>query len=212
MGFVYLNIEGLGLRLDRSSSRYSRYKRFDWVLLDSADVFDSKHPYESLFELAFTPRRRVLREIASIERVEHKLVLVDREKETSNPSDEEYYRKGLSDAFNLICDGLNVDSEHYDRDQSDVECILDAVKDASEMLKSFGVKFDKEAWDFVSTGLTIAQLTEYVTNIKSDLNNAVDNGYFDSAEGLERALEVLKEMCPLALESVINSKTKLDGG
>lgn len=59
-----------------------------------------------------------------------------------------YYRDILESGMAAICEAVGVDSERYDRDQADGECYLDCFKDAGKMLKSAGVYWCTEDWEF----------------------------------------------------------------
>lgn len=75
----------------------------------------------------------------------------------------EYYREVLNDGMRLISAALNLDAEHYDRDQADGACYLDCFKDAAEVITQSGIAHDKEDGEFLvrsneegKTNLTLA--------------------------------------------------------
>lgn len=61
----------------------------------------------------------------------------------------EYYRDVLSEALNLLCDAFGVSTEHYDRDQADGECYLDCFRDAADVIKKSGIKWNDDEAEFV---------------------------------------------------------------
>jgi len=47
----------------------------------------------------------------------------------------EYYQNILERGMAVICEAMEVDSQHYDTDKADGECYLDCFNDAAKLIK-----------------------------------------------------------------------------
>lgn len=65
-------------------------------------------------------------------------------------SEQEYLRNVLEEAMSIICDALGVDTDRYDSDQSDDECYMDCFRDAADVIKVSGIRWDHEGGEFKS--------------------------------------------------------------
>ena len=60
------------------------------------------------------------------------------------------YRNTLDKGIILICEAMGVEPERYDTDQADFECYLDCFREAADLIKKAGYKFDDDTGEFVS--------------------------------------------------------------
>lgn len=61
----------------------------------------------------------------------------------------ECYRNTLDQGLTLICVALGVEGEHYDRDQTDFECYLDCIRDAAQVIKDSGIRWNGDEAEFL---------------------------------------------------------------
>lgn len=59
------------------------------------------------------------------------------------------YREVLEEGLQKFCNAVGLDSEFYDRDQSDFSCYADFLDDVAEVVAMHGIKFDKEEGEFI---------------------------------------------------------------
>lgn len=64
--------------------------------------------------------------------------------------DETIYQDTLENGLWELCQAMGVSTERYDTDQADIECYMDCFREAAELIKTAGCRFNEDTGEWVT--------------------------------------------------------------